>query len=304
MMSQSVRNVMAAIAVAALSACSTERVSAPDVVPNATLVPIAAPPDQHQPVPGAVKVCSFNNTAFTTSFTTATAAGLPSQLEAVTPALTNGECSVTWLRNGFAGSVNVTVTQTGPAGFQLSNLAVIYTAGAGDGFAAADVCGQPPVNLSPTVNVTLPNASAGVVIYFKQCQVQTPPPPPPSCNGLTPGFWKNYDNHFTEQQFAILLDGTSSANLTNAAAKTVLGGNNPALTRLKKFLLANELTISLTNSLYNTPMRGSLAGTCVLNGDSLANAIALAKAIIANPGAYTNQQILDAGTVLDNFANL
>jgi hypothetical protein len=182
---------------------------------------------------------------------------------------------------------------------------VIYTAGVAGGFGIADDCGGPK-NISPSVVVNLPSANDGAVIYFKQCDVGAPPPPPPppTCDGLTPGFWKNYSNHFTEAQFALLLDGTSSASLTNSEAEAVLSGNNPALTRLRKFLLANELTISLTNSAFNTPVRGSLGGSCTLNGGTLASAIANARTILANPAAFTNQQILDAGTVLDNFANL
>lgn len=194
------------------------------------------------------------------------------------------------------------MTQTGPVGFDLLRLLVNHTNDALD-LNYEDVCGG-TVPIPSSVTVDLTDNLDGAVIWFKQCDAPPPPPPPSDCVGLTPGFWKNWANHYTPSQFATLLDGTSSASLTNQQATAVLSANNPALKRLKKFLLANELTISLTGSPYPNPSGGSMAGSCILNGKTLAEAIALAKAIIANPGGYTNQQIIAAGTVLDNFANM
>jgi hypothetical protein len=225
-------------------------------------------------------------------------------------AVAAGTCSVTWLINGQAGPFDVTISQVGPAGFNVRRLAVFHTD------PTRNVNHEDPLGCEGTAEiptstvVTIDNASQGAAVWFKQCAPLPPPPPPPpppgDCSGLTPGFWKNWANHYSGGQFALLIDGTSTPDISNAAATTVLGGNNPALTRLKKFLLANELTLSLTaNPALPNPSEGSLTLTCSIAGSSLGDALTLARAIIAANGVgYTNQQILNAGTVLDAFANM
>jgi len=129
------------------------------------------------------------------------------------------------------------------------------------------------------------------------------------CMGLTPGYWKNWRNHYTADQFNLLLPGTIAANITQADAIFDHWDANPDdyLTILRAFLLADQLTINLTQhpELPN-PDHGSLVPECVLmvNGQpvTLGDALASALAILANPSAYSREQVLVVKDQLAAFA--
>ncbi len=130
------------------------------------------------------------------------------------------------------------------------------------------------------------------------------------CNGLTPGYWKNWRNHYTSAQFETLLVGTIAANIDEAdLIFEHWDASDPSdLTILKAFVLANQLTINLTQhpELPN-PSSGSLFYACLLtyNGDtwSLGEALAIALEIISDPYAYDPAYILYIKDILDAFAN-
>ena len=78
----------------------------------------------------------------------------------------------------------------------------------------------------------------------------------------SPGFWKNWDNHFTEAQFQAIIAGTAHySNLTVAQAEAILDNNGD---QYHRHLLSAELNVSwnpqLGNAIYNF---GSLAGMTV-----------------------------------------
>lgn len=294
-----------AAALVVMAACSGDSTISGPGPASYTLAPIPNDGTMFDAVPGAVKVCTFDGPAIVT--TSQNPPGGGTSIEANSD-LILVECSITWLSNGQAGPFEVTVTQTGPDTPRLRRLAVLHT----DPAQTIDIIdplgcdGTDDIPTSATVNV---GGDAGAVIWLKQCAPLPPPPPPPppaDCHGLTPGFWKNWANHYTAEQFALIIDGTSFADESNAFVTSVLNGNNPAIVRLKKFVYANELTMSLT-ALGNTvpnPSGGSISGTCSIGGEDLADALALAHLMLANPGDYTNGQINNLGSLLDAFANM
>ena len=142
------------------------------------------------------------------------------------------------------------------------------------------------------------------------------------CNGLTPGYWKNWRNHYTPAQFALLLEGTiadvgdDAANI--AAADAIFehwDASDPSdLTILKAFVLANQLTINLTqNPGLPNPSNGSLFYACLLTGrenlgtlgDALSNALDIISRVEdANPyNDPSDAYILYIKDILDAFAN-
>lgn len=313
MVRSSLRALSLAVAVAALAACSNDMVSAPGPVASYTLAGVPLPstgdPAYRELQPNTLKVCTFDGPSDVTN--TAAPGGLgAANLETSTTLVGTYHCSIVFIHPGGGTVYTLSATRTGPAGTFLRRTFLGHTTGStnltNDG--SEDGNCEGPANIGGTVQTTLA-AGQGAVIWFKVCVGDAPPPPPPGdCNGLTPGFWKNYDNHYTEEEFADLLDGTSFFAISNSTAKAYLQGNNPALVRLRKFLLANELTISLALN-PDLDQKGGLTGDCLLTIDGveyqLADAITLAKAILAVNGVgFTNQAILDAGTILDKFANL
>ncbi len=87
------------------------------------------------------------------------------------------------------------------------------------------------------------------------------------CMGLTPGYWKNWRNHYTAAQFEILLAGTIAPSIAEADEIFEHWDASPGdeLTIVKAFLLANQLTLNLTQhpELPN-PSEGSLVPGCSL----------------------------------------
>jgi len=125
-------------------------------------------------------------------------------------------------------------------------------------------------------------------------------------NGLTPGFWKNWRNHFSDAEFTDLLDGTIAANISQADAIFDHWDASPddELTILKAMLLANQLTLNLSASDPGNQY-GWLAPYVSIEGmGTLQQAINDALAILANPSGYSRDYILGIKNKLDAFANL
>jgi hypothetical protein len=130
-----------------------------------------------------------------------------------------------------------------------------------------------------------------------------------NCIGLTPGFWKNWRNHYTAAQFEVLLAGTIAADI--AAADFIFAeydASDPQdLTILKAFVLANQLTLNLTQhpELPN-PSEGNLFLRCTLRDypDEITLGEALERALEIIGGApASDDEILHVKTVLDRYAN-
>jgi hypothetical protein len=116
------------------------------------------------------------------------------------------------------------------------------------------------------------------------------------CIGLTPGYWKNWRNHYTDAQFTSLLSGTIAADIAAADGIFAHWDANPDdyLTILQAFLLADQLTLNLTQdpSLPN-PSGGSLVPECNCAATaSLSNAITSALDILAAPGLFSRDYVL------------
>jgi hypothetical protein len=131
------------------------------------------------------------------------------------------------------------------------------------------------------------------------------------CYGLTPGYWKNWRNHYTPDEFAFLLEGTIAGSI--AEADQIFehwDASDPSdLTILKAFTLANQLTLNLTqNPGLPNPSGGNIFNACLIqyNGEwwSLGDALSEALLMIANVSAYEDDDILEIKTILDIFANM
>ena len=144
-------------------------------------------------------------------------------------------------------------------------------------------------------------------------ELPVPPPPPSICDGLTPGYWMNWSNHYSTSQFQELVDWVNDNDyaggpLSIAQITAILSYGGPnAVQRLKKFYYANLLTLALTDldGLPN-PDTAGLSVDCVSPSfdPTLGEALAAAEAIFANPGGYTNGQINAVKNILDAIANL
>jgi hypothetical protein len=140
-----------------------------------------------------------------------------------------------------------------------------------------------------------------------------------NCIGLTPGYWGNWDNHYSEAQFLLLLQGTIGEGQTletvNFWLSSVGCDGGDALHCMRRFLLANQLTLSLTQKAADNPdlfvptedgRPATLFRACQVPGyeGNLGEWIDLALAILADPASYTRDEILEVKTILDRFANL
>lgn len=131
-----------------------------------------------------------------------------------------------------------------------------------------------------------------------------------NCVGLTPGYWKNWRNHYTYAQMMILIEGTivsSIAELDQIFAE--YDASDPQdLTILRAFVLANQLTINLTQhpDLPN-PSGGSLFGFCGLRyypgAPSLGEVLAEAVPIALGHATASDSRILELKDYLDKYAN-
>jgi hypothetical protein len=143
------------------------------------------------------------------------------------------------------------------------------------------------------------------------------------CNGLTPGFWLNWDNHYTQSQFLDLLEGTIAEGNVSLAEYYLdptpddlgdLPGDikgcsdfESTVHCMERFLLANQLTLNL--KLFPTyPQKGgSMFDECLVQGNeslgTLGDAIDLALEIHdASGSGYTKDEILDVKNILAAFA--
>lgn len=132
------------------------------------------------------------------------------------------------------------------------------------------------------------------------------PSPSASCVGLGPGYWANWRNHYTEAQFTSLLAGTLATSVAeaDAALSSVGCGGTNALACMRRFLLANQLTLNLAQQpeLPN-PENASLSLTCAVpDAGALGTWIDRGLQILLAPDAYTRQEILDAKDALAAFA--
>jgi hypothetical protein len=138
------------------------------------------------------------------------------------------------------------------------------------------------------------------------------------CNGLTPGYWKNWDNHYKNGQMKTLLQGTI-ADINNSIAEANAIFDHWAarpgdeLSILKAMTLANQLTINLTSTDLPNPSEGSLFGFCTLpddDGENLAEILETALDYIdrlENTDPFddpSRDEILSVAYILDRFANL
>lgn len=141
--------------------------------------------------------------------------------------------------------------------------------------------------------------------------LNVPPPPTHELNGLTPGYWKNWRNHYTTEQFAALLTGTIAGDI--ATADTIFSQYNAKqvnlLTILKAQLLATQLTINLTRM---PDMPNPDKAYLTLNGEvewntgkvTVGDAINKALNVLANPSAYSRGEILVVKDLLDMINNI
>jgi hypothetical protein len=130
-----------------------------------------------------------------------------------------------------------------------------------------------------------------------------------NCVGLTPGYWKNWDNHYTPAEFELLLAGTIAGSI--AEVDYIFDEYNASdpqdLTILKAFVLANQLTLNLTqHPELDNPSGGSLFPFCSLRdytsaptlGEVLVEAVYV---ILGKPAS--DEYILELKDLLDKYAN-
>jgi hypothetical protein len=136
------------------------------------------------------------------------------------------------------------------------------------------------------------------------------------CNGLTPGYWKNWRNHYRVGQINTLLEGTIASTWKEADDIFDHWAARPGdeLSILQAMTLANQLTINLTqNPGFPNPSEGSLSGFCTLpddDGEDLAEVLETALDYIGwltdgDPSNDpTRDEVLSVAYILDRFANL
>jgi hypothetical protein len=261
---------------------------------------------QSDVVAGSVILCKYSVNAPGLEFTpgadftvSATGGSLPAgssfYLNSVTDLEVSDACATVWQATD-ATTQTVTITEVPNAGVQL--LRIVGFKSVGD-----IIWVDTPASTSYALDVS---AAVGAVLFFKN--EGTPEEPPPSCNGLTPGYWKNWRNHYTYDQFASLVVGTIANSVADADAIFASVGNNRSdpITKLKWFVLANQLTLNLMETDYPNPDDAELSLTCTyeMGGMLLGDALTLALQMLANPTAYSHEQILAVKDVLDYIANL
>lgn len=298
-----VRPLGVAAVVALAAACSEPMAPQPDkaVAPTVSYItPVAI-----QPQAGIITVCK-DGPAGTYDFTAAqvleNGAREGSLLQGASFSVDAGQCVNVWqaapIPSGVTvdPQVRVNVSEVNlPAGIQFDSATVV----------TPTVPAQTYFDTPDTYATG--NYWHGAVITFYNSE--TPPPPPPSpCVGLTPGYWKNWKNHYTEEQFLSLLPGTIAEGMTAKQATRILNGNgSDALKKLAKFVLANQLTLNLTGTDLPNPDGAYLDDTCVsaYSGTALGDALSQALTILAADGeGYTEAEILAVKDVLDAIANM
>ncbi|MGD2071746.1 MAG: hypothetical protein PVI57_23980 [Gemmatimonadota bacterium] len=245
-------------------------------------------------VPGQISVCKEGPAGTYTFEGTVTdgSGSLSSPLD-----VDAGSCAVIFTTVQDQPVSDVTVVETGiPEGVEFEKVVVF-----------ADLSGT-VTETTYTENSAPASANTyhgSVVVFYN---VELPPPPPEICVGLTPGYWKNWKNHYAMEEFASLLAETNFSDLTVEEATAVLkkGGKDP-LDKLMKFMLANELTLALTETELPNPDGAALSAGCVdPEGDmELGAALEAAWAIVLADGeGYSKHDILMYKDILDRIANM
>jgi protocatechuate 3,4-dioxygenase beta subunit len=205
------------------------------------------------------------------------------------------------------GSVVVGTTTTGANGeylfHDLSAGCYQVTVTAPTGYTASPTgVGTPATdsNPNPSTVCLATNSSVDLTIDFGFVPALTG-----VCRGLTPGYWKNWKNHYTEAQFLSLLPGTIAAGMTAKQATNILSLQRTSLDKLRKFVLANQLTRNLTGTSLPNPDGAGLSNLCTYGGVELGPTLTEALAILkANGKGYTDSRILAVKDLLDGFANM
>lgn len=292
----------AAAAALLLAACATpDSVTAPSATirfPGSVARNIELPPTE----PQGVTVCKIGPAGSTATFSVeATGGGTFPMGTAFTLNASPdsvGNCALVWKaieKDGLAWFV--TVTETGS-----SANTVLEIVTKDDYFGV--VTYSAPVNSAEVIT----NYDHPASITFTNVAVEPPPPPPPPtvCGGLTPGYWKNWRNHYTAAQFASLLPGTIASSIANADNIFAAKGSK-SIEKLRWFVLANQLTLNLTQTTLPNPSSGSLTGTCsaTVGSPALGSTLAIALDILNGVGGpYSNSYILSIKDLLDAIANM
>ena len=142
---------------------------------------------------------------------------------------------------------------------------------------------------------------------------------PMPAQGDTPGFYINWENHYTEGEFRQLLQGTIADDDIDAAMDylTSFGcDDDDAIHCLRRFLLANQLTVNLTTLSINNASFPNPNGTLLGLGTRLeSDGLTLGKCILdatnaiievatLGPALWDRDKILEIKDILDEFANL
>lgn len=175
----------------------------------------------------------------------------------------------------------------------------------------AKVYGLTPGTFNVIDTVTLKTSISKIEVtrdekYVPVTIVANQPP-----GGLTPGYWKNWKNHYTSEQFnELLVETFVGPDIDKADQIFSAYSSKPGkeLTMLKAHLLAAQLTLSLVNKpQMPNPDEAFLSPSYKIqyNGNyiSIGEVINQAQTVIANPSS-TRDQIIEVKDMLDLINNL
>lgn len=198
---------------------------------------------------------------------------------------------------GGSATIVINVYGASPGKYEITNTALLIATTNG-AFLDEDSC------TGPTITVVGENGAPDNLDFGNYTDRET--------DGLTPGFWKNWDNHYTPEQFNKLLEGTFVGQDIDAADAVFASYSNKKgmeLTLLKAHLLAAQLTINLSSDsqMPNPDNAFLLPGHQVeYNGQSISVGEVIDRAldIINDPSSYTREQITEVKDMLDYINNL
>jgi hypothetical protein len=203
-------------------------------------------------------------------------------------------CPVVWYASDRDAVVTVTVTEVGATpGLTLDRIS-IFSQLDGNSNIEDPVDGSATAHVDFTHRAVFAFKNVGTPIFFEG-----------PCNGLTPGYWKNWRNHYTAAEFTTLLAGTIAGSIAEADAIFAAKPQSSPVAKLKWFVLANQLTLNLTGTDLPNPDDAGLGIECeILTGDALGDNLLLALQMIANPGNFSAGQIEAVKNILDAIANM
>jgi hypothetical protein len=128
----------------------------------------------------------------------------------------------------------------------------------------------------------------------------------PVRSGLTPGFWKNWRNHYTSAQITEILRGTIASSIRDLDDCFVRYAAADPVRHLRAFILANQLTMRLTElRSYPNPSGGNVVGSCTLvygnQQQQLQNILSAAQAELSTTNRFVQLRL---AAILDAFANM